>query len=137
MDYAYALTPALAWLAGGILKFVVNSAKSRRPAYHLIGYGGMPSTHAAIVTSTAALIGLQEGVTHPAFGAAITFAFIVMLDAVSLRRQIGKHAEAINRLLLRQGPELRERMGHSPTEIAAGMLVGIAVAVIVRGFAHA
>ena len=57
-----------------------------------------------------------------------------MLDANSLRRQIGKHAVAINRLAASdsEAPALRERMGHSRIEIAAGILVGIAVAALVR-----
>lgn len=134
MDYAYALTPFLAWLVAGCLKFVINSVKAKRLAFGLIGYGGLPSNHSAIVSSTAALIALREGLGHPAFGVAVTLAFIVMLDANSLRRQIGKHAVAINRLAASdtEAPALRERMGHSRIEIAAGILVGIAVAALVR-----
>lgn len=134
MDYAYALTPFLAWLIAGGLKFLINSVKAKQLAFGLIGYGGLPSNHSAIVSSTAALIALREGIGHPAFGVAVTLAFIVMLDANSLRRQIGKHAVVINRLTAPEGdqPALRERMGHSRIEIGAGVLVGIAVAVLVR-----
>ena len=78
----------------------------------------------------AALIALKEGVGHPAFGVAITLAFIVMLDANSLRRQVGKHAMVINKLAVGASDHqsLRERMGHTRLEIAAGIAVGIAVA---------
>ncbi|MCP8464291.1 divergent PAP2 family protein [Pseudomonas sp. ZM23] len=131
--YAYLLTPFLAWLVAGCTKFLVNSIKAGKPAFGLIGYGGLPSNHSAIVSSIAALIAFREGMDQPAFGVAITLAFIVMLDANSLRRQIGKQAVAINRLAAdASGCEpLRERMGHTKVEIAAGVLVGIAVAVIV------
>lgn len=134
MDYAYALTPFLAWLVAGGLKFVINSLKAKQLAFGLIGYGGLPSNHSAIVSSMAALIALREGIGHPAFGVALTLAFIVMLDANSLRRQIGKHAVAINRLAASdaEAPALRERIGHSRLEIAAGILVGIGVAALVR-----
>ena len=98
MDASYALTPLLAWLVAGVTKFILNSIKARQWAFGLIGYGGLPSNHSAIVSSMAALIALKEGIGHPAFGVAITLAFIVMLDANSLRRQVGKHAEAINKL---------------------------------------
>jgi uncharacterized protein len=56
-------------------------------------------------------------------------AFIVMLDANSLRRQVGKHAVAINNLAAGASDHqtLRERMGHTRLEIAAGVAVGIAV----------
>lgn len=125
---AYALTPFLAWLIAGGLKFCINSIKAGRPAFGLIGYGGLPSNHSAIVSSTAALIAFKEGIQHPAFGVALTLAFIVMLDANSLRRQVGKQAAAINRLTPESDTPLRERMGHSRVEIGAGILVGVGVA---------
>jgi len=128
--YSYLLTPFLAWLIAGILKFLINSLRARRFAFDLIGYGGLPSNHSAIVLSIVALIGLNEGIQNPAFGVAIALAFIVILDASSLRRQVGKHATAINKInnLTNQNPFfLRERMGHTRFEILAGMLVGYAV----------
>lgn len=134
MDVSYALTPFLAWLFAGGMKFVINSIKTRQLAFGLIGYGGLPSNHSAIVSSMAALIALKEGIGHPAFGVAITLAFIVMLDANSLRRQVGKHAVAINKLASEDSDHqpLRERMGHTRLEIAASIVVGIAVAAAVN-----
>ena len=130
MDFSYALTPFLAWLVAGISKFIINSIKAKQLAFGLIGYGGLPSNHSAIVSSMAALIALKEGIDHPAFGVAVTLAFIVMLDANSLRRQVGKHAVAINKLaaLTSDHQTLRERIGHTRLEIAAGIMVGIVVA---------
>lgn len=134
MDYSYALTPFFAWLFAGLLKFLVNSIKVRQLAFGLVGYGGFPSTHSAVVTSMAALIALKEGVGHPAFGVALTLAFVVMLDANSLRRQVGKHAAAINKLAGSSSDHqaLRERMGHTRFEILAGASVGIVVAAAVN-----
>ncbi len=130
MDFTYMLTPFLAWFVAGILKFIINSIRARRLAFGLIGYGGLPSNHSAIVSSMVALIYFREGVTHPALGVAVTLAFIVVLDANSLRRQIGKHAEAINLHLQANGKGdfLRERIGHSRVEIIAGIILGFAVA---------
>lgn len=125
LDYSYALTPLLAWLLAGCSKFAINSVRARRLAFDLIGYGGMPSNHSAIVCSMAVLIALKEGIAHPAFGVAVTLAFIVLLDASSLRRQVGLHAEAINTLsAATPSKPLRERMGHSRSELLAGFLVG-------------
>ena len=134
MDFSYALTPFLAWLVAGIMKFSINSIKAKQLAFGLIGYGGLPSNHSAIVSSMAALIALKEGIGHPAFGVAVTLAFIVMLDANSLRRQVGKHAVVINKLAagVPDHQHLRERMGHTLLEIAAGIAVGVAVAVAVN-----
>lgn len=131
MDIAYAVTPFLAWLTAGSLKFLINSLRARRWAFGQIGYGGLPSNHSAIVASTAALIALREGIGHPAFGVAVTLAFIVMMDASSLRRQVGRQAEAINQLADEVGredlPKLRERMGHTVLEIISGVFVGFFV----------
>ncbi|ENU28853.1 hypothetical protein F991_03316 [Acinetobacter sp. CIP-A165] len=128
--YIYLITPFLAWLVAGCLKFLINSIKAKKLAFGLIGYGGLPSNHSSIVSSMAALIALKEGIDTPAFGVALTLAFIVLLDANSLRRAIGKHAVAINQLA-KDTPEyqqLRERMGHTKIEILAGVLVGCFVA---------
>jgi acid phosphatase family membrane protein YuiD len=134
MSLSYAVTPLIAWFVAGISKFVVNSLRAKKFAFGLVGYGGLPSNHSAIVSSTAALIAFKEGMGHPAFGVAATLAFIVMLDANSLRRQVGAHAAAINQLAASSKEHLllRERMGHTRIEIAAGILVGIAVAAAVH-----
>lgn len=132
MDLSYALTPFLAWLVAGVLKFTINSIKAGQLAFGLIGYGGLPSNHSAIVSSLAALVAFKEGLDHPAFGVAVALAFVVMLDANSLRRQVGKHAEAINQLNTDRPATtlLRERMGHTRIEIAAGIVVGLGVAAL-------
>ena len=124
-DYSYLSTPFLAWLVAGCSKFAINTIKARKLALAQIGYGGLPSNHSAIVSSMAALIFFKEGLGHPAFGVAVALCFIVMLDANSLRQKIGEQAAMINQLTAdTQGPKLRERMGHTKLEIAAGIIVG-------------
>ena len=134
MDPGYAIVPFVAWLIAGSLKFAINSARSGQLSFTQIGYGGLPSNHSAIVSSVAALIALREGIDHPAFGVAIALSFVVMLDANSLRRQIGRQAEVINKLAEKQksGTPLRERMGHSKVEILAGTATGIIAAWLVN-----
>ncbi len=137
MSYQYLVTPFIAWFVAGSLKFLINSIVAKKAATTLIGYGGLPSNHSTIVCSMAALIGLREGIENPAFGVAVTLAFIVMLDASSLRRQVGKHAVVINQIIQANNPTvptLRERMGHTPLEIMAGVLVGVLVALTVNHF---
>ncbi|MGL6097293.1 MAG: divergent PAP2 family protein [Fimbriiglobus sp.] len=129
MDVGYLAAPAVGWVVCGSVKFAINSANAGRLAWDRIGYGGMPSTHTAIATTTLFLIGLREGISHPAFGAALSLAVIVAIDGMSLRRKIGEHAEALNRLQAGLGQKpLRESMGHRPAEIVAGTLVGAACA---------
>lgn len=123
MDLSYLLTPFLTWLVVGPIKFLINSARQRRLAFDLVGNGGFPSNHSAVVTSMATLIALREGISHPAFGVAVTLAFVVMIDANSLRQHVGRQAAAINRLA--GGGRLRERMGHTLVEIGGGIATGI------------
>ncbi len=133
MDVAYLVTPFLAWLVAGSSKFTVNSIRAKQLAFGLIGYGGFPSNHSAIVSSMAALIAFKEGIDHPAFGVALALAFIVLLDANSLRRQIGKQAEVINRLQSHSNePPLRERIGHTKIELLGGIVVGVITAYLVH-----
>lgn len=130
MDLSYLLTPFMTWLIAGSLKFLINSIKAKKLAFGLIGYGGLPSNHSAIVSSVAALVAFKESISSPAFGVALGLAFVVILDANSLRQQVGKQAAAINKLgqIANHKISLRERMGHSRIEIAAGIVVGIIVA---------
>lgn len=133
MDIAYLVTPFAAWLLAGTTKFIINSIRAGTFAFAQIGYGGLPSNHAAIVSSAVVLVALKEGISHPAFGVAVTLAFIVVLDAASLRKQIGRQAKAINALVKgAEGVGLRERMGHTPVEIGAGLLAGAVTAWLVQ-----
>lgn len=135
MTLAYALTPAITWTLVGPIKFLINSVRARRWAFNLVGNGGFPSNHSAVVSSMATLIALREGISHPAFGVAVTIAFIVVIDANSLRRHVGRQAAAINLLAAAStnsagsaGKPLRERMGHTIVEICGGLLTGMAIA---------
>ena len=134
MDISYILNPILTWLVCGTLKFIVNSIKSKKLAFGLIGYGGFPSNHSAIVTSTVTFIFLRSGIDSPAFGVAITLAFIVFLDANSLRGQIEKQAKAINILNAnnKNCPKLRERIGHTKIEVLGGALLGVIIGVFIH-----
>jgi acid phosphatase family membrane protein YuiD len=134
MDLTYLLTPFLTWLVVGPIKFLINSARHRRWAFDLVGNGGFPSNHSAVVTSMATLIALREGMDSPAFGVAVALAFIVMIDANSLRQHVGRQAAAINRLA--GGTKLRERMGHTLVEICGGIATGIGMGFLVHQVAR-
>jgi acid phosphatase family membrane protein YuiD len=130
MDLAYLVTPLITWITVGPIKFLINSIKARQWAFNLVGNGGFPSNHSAVVSSMATLIALREGIGHPAFGVAVTLCFIVIIDANSLRQHVGRQAAAINRLAAGQGGEakrLRERMGHTVVEICGGLATGVAI----------
>jgi uncharacterized protein len=132
LSISYAVAPFVGWLVSGTLKSIHSSIKAGRLQTDLFGYGGLPSTHATIVCTTATLIGLRDGVKSPVFAVATTLAILVMMDAVSLRQWVGEQATALNRL---RGEEsglarLRERVGHKPLEIAAGIALGMACGLV-------
>ncbi|ODV43717.1 acid phosphatase [Cupriavidus sp. UYMMa02A] len=127
MNVPLFVVPFFAWLVAGSLKFAVNSLRSKGLAFEQIGYGGFPSNHSSIVASVACFTGVRAGIDSLYFGLAVAFAFIVILDAASLRRHVGRQAEAINRLASAGQPRLRERIGHTRLEIAGGVAVGVLV----------
>ncbi len=139
MNPLYPIAPIIAWLFTGITKFVINSLQERRLAFDKIGYGGFPSNHTSIIATIVWMIGFNYGFFSLEFslGAAITF--IIILDATSLRRQVGKHAVFINKLYLSHdvnenglsSKRLRERIGHSPVEVIGGILFGFLWAVFI------
>ena len=115
-------------------KLLIELAVHRRfrPAV-LIETGGMPSSHSALVTGTAAAAGWQEGFASPVFALASTVAFVVMYDASGVRRAAGFTAERVNALpdslweTVYEKP-LKERLGHSRLEVLVGSLMGPAIA---------
>lgn len=99
------------------------------------GSGGMPSSHTAMVISSAIMVGVLNGFDSAVFAVAVVLAFIVMYDATGVRRETGRQAAIINQILrdaiLNGKPisdrELKELVGHKPIEVFGGVLVGLAV----------
>lgn len=116
------LLPFITWFITGCIKFAITTIRIRHIDFNKIGYGGFPSNHSSIVCSTTSYLIFSYGLNDPVSLAAITFSFIIMLDAVSLRNQIGKQAKEINGLI--GYSKLRERIGHSRLEIFGGAIVG-------------
>jgi acid phosphatase family membrane protein YuiD len=99
-----------------------------RPAV-LVETGGMPSSHSALVTGTAAGIAWENGLESPVFALAVTVAFVVMYDASGIRRAAGKMAERLNDLGEKNGLAiLKTRLGHTRLEVLVGSLLGPLVA---------
>lgn len=99
--------------------------------------GGMPSSHAASVSTLSTMVGLHEGFRSSIFGVTLFFSLIVMYDAAGLRRAAGRHAEVLNRLIDEhfKNPEegahkLMELLGHTPFEVFVGALLGVSSAIL-------
>lgn len=95
----------------------------------LLENGGMPSTHSCAVSACAVAVGLIDGWTSGLFAVAAVLATVVCYDAVTSRREVGRHAKLLNQLVGTSGVvHLRERWGHSPAEVVAGISLGVALA---------
>jgi len=101
----------------------------------LFATGGMPSSHSSTVVAMATSVGLIEGFSSTNYAIAVCFATVVMFDAAGLRRNASKQAMVLNRLIKQLiSPDtetgkvkLKEFLGHTPTEVLVGALLGIAV----------
>jgi acid phosphatase family membrane protein YuiD len=132
------LTGLAGWILAQALKIPIDLFQSRHWNWALfLAAGGMPSSHSALVTSTAAAVGLHYGFDNPLFGVAVALAMIVVYDATGIRRQAGMQAQKINILveeLLKGHPiseeHLREVLGHTPLEALGGVLLGLAIALV-------
>lgn len=126
----------LAWALAQIIKIPLDFFRTRRWNWALLfTTGGMPSSHSALMTATTHAIGLYYGFATPMFALAVAITMIVVYDAANVRRQAGIHAQRINIIfdeLLRGHPinekDLREVLGHTPLEVAGGILFGLVVA---------
>ena len=120
----FILLPFTAWAVSGTIKFLVNFLRQGNitDAKKLIGYGGLPSTHTAIISSVVFLNGFSEGFCTPTFSLGLGVMMLFIMDAHNLRQKIGVHAEILNRLQSEQ--ILRERIGHTWIEIICGLTLG-------------
>ena len=99
-----------------------------RPAV-LFETGGMPSSHSALMTGTAAGVGWYEGFQSPLFALAAALSFVVLYDAAGVRRAAGLTAARVNGLT--EDPELqplKQNLGHTRLEVLVGSLIGPLVA---------
>ncbi len=102
----------------------------------ILGSGGMPSSHSALVTALAAGVGQTGGWQSIEFAMATVFAVIVMYDATGVRQAAGKQARILNQMIDELFQEdhhfneekLKELLGHTPVQVFAGCALGIAVA---------
>ena len=135
----YALWIALcAWVAAQVLKIIIELLRTRKLKWSLLmSSGGMPSSHSSFVTAVTTVIGLTEGFDSPIFALGAIVSLIVMYDASGVRRAAGNQAKVINDLLasientgIKLDKNLKEMLGHTPVEVAAGAVLGIGIALL-------
>lgn len=131
--------PFLLWFFIQLFKVVIDLIINKRlNVKRIMGAGGMPSSHSAIVCSLATCIGKEYGFNSGIFAISVVMAFVVMYDAAGVRRAAGKQARILNKILETPGlttvevqEKLVEVLGHTPMQVIVGAILGIAVGAII------
>jgi acid phosphatase family membrane protein YuiD len=136
------LSTVTSLLCAQILKVIVYALSGRRgKTMELIEIftwrtGGMPSSHAALVSSLCASVLFVEGIASNLFIFSFWFALVVLRDAMGVRRSAGLMAKALNDLGKQVSDKtglefhlVKEIQGHSPPEVIVGGLLGVSIAI--------
>ena len=126
------------WFVVQVLKIIIEYIKTRKINFRrLVGAGGMPSSHSAIVCALASCVGKEYGFGSGIFAVALIFAFVVMYDATGVRRAAGKQASILNKMLetpqmtsIQVQEKLVELLGHTPIQVFVGAILGFVVGYI-------
>ncbi len=137
------LTSFLSWLTAQGAKVLCHLAITHRINLHyLVGTGGMPSAHSALVCGLTTSIGWQCGWGSPIFALALGFAGLTMFDASTVRRAAGQQARLLNEIIDELFKEqrfserkLKELLGHTRLEVLMGAIIGVLIGVIVQSLA--
>lgn len=134
----YIYIPLIVWFCIQVFKVIYELIITKKFDFkRIIGAGGMPSSHSAIVTTLASLIGKYEGVDTPIFAMSVVFAMVVMYDAAGVRRAAGKQASVLNKIVKTpslSGVDVQEKLvevlGHTPLQVFVGAFIGIVVGLL-------
>ena len=134
----YIYIPLIVWFCVQTFKVIHDLIKTKKLDFkRIMGAGGMPSSHSAVVTCLAAMIGNDLGFDTPMFAMALVFAMIVMYDAAGVRRAAGKQARLLNKIVDTPGlssvqvqEKLVEVLGHTPLQVIVGAIIGITVGLL-------
>lgn len=131
------LIAAAAWFAAQFIKCIICLVMNRSlPLNVAFGSGGMPSSHSATVCALTTSIGISCGTNSQIFALCCIFSFIVMYDAMGVRRETGDQGKAINSMIqiledmgkpISVEKKLKELVGHTPLQVVCGAILGIAV----------
>lgn len=127
----YFIIPIIVSLFVHGVKLLIDLAKGRFSWHRSIHYGGMPSSHAALVTSLATAVYLADGL-NIAFAISVVLAVVVIRDTIGLRGYLSSHGRILNKLIKDlpdeeeyKYPVLEETIAHTWLQVIIGGLLGI------------
>lgn len=128
-DYKFLIIPFLVTLVSQFIKCLLDKERRGGIFTFLDLSGGMPSSHSAFVSSLTTCIFFKYGVKSPVFAMCLAFSLIILYDARMVRYESGKQAIVLNEIIKRDGIKkdfiLKEKIGHTPTQVLCGTLLGV------------
>ncbi|OIP13478.1 MAG: hypothetical protein AUJ99_01975 [Caldisericum sp. CG2_30_36_11] len=124
------------------MKIIVTHSEGKNFQWNLFfSSGGNPSSHTSAMTTLTLLLGARYGFNSPYFSITFVLSGIIIVDALSVRREVGEHSKTLNEIFADKilGKRLheivdvkifRELIGHTVFEVFTGFLLGILVAVL-------
>ena len=137
------VSAALGWMVAQVAKTIIHAIITKKfVAERLVGSGGMPSCHSATVCALSTATAMECGASSPEFAISVMLAIIVMYDAMGVRRETGIQAKILNEMIdvftkmgkkMSAEEKLKEFIGHTPLQVLIGAILGIIIALIMRG----
>ncbi len=138
------MLPVVSFVVAQVLKVIIYRVQHGKfDLERVIGAGGMPSSHAALVCSMTVGAAREFSMSSPIFAICFVLAVIVMFDAMGVRLETGKQAQILN-LIMAEFEEiaqnrhdhkpLKELVGHTPFQVLSGAILGIAIGLILPVF---
>ena len=103
----------------------------------------MPSSHSSTVCALTTAASYRYGAGSFEFAVCFVLSMIVMYDAMGVRRETGRQAKLLNSILMENPLKLKgeliqetlkEYVGHTPLQVAAGAILGILLAIFMGQF---
>ena len=124
LEYKYLIVPFATWFFIQLFKLIYDLVTTKKFNFkRILGAGGMPSSHSAVVVALATMIGKSQGITSPIFGLSVVFA--------------GKQAKLLNKIVDTPGltgvevtERLQEVLGHTPIQVFVGAFIGLIVGLV-------
>lgn len=125
------------WFISQFVKAALAYFKKRSTTGYrwIFDTGGMPSSHSATVSCLSGVTGFYYGFDSIPFLVVLIFSLITMFDAAGVRRNVGRQARVLNKMLDEfyekgavQEARLKELLGHTPVEVFVGAFLGFMVA---------
>ena len=137
-EYRYLIVPFATWFFIQLFKLIYDLVTTKKFNFkRILGAGGMPSSHSAVVVALCTMIGKNYGINSAIFGLSVVFAFVVMYDAAGVRRAAGKQAKLLNKIVQTPGlsnvevtERLQEVLGHTPIQVFVGAFICLIVGLI-------